>query len=104
MPAAEPVREITRGDRVRSVAFSPDGRRLAVGSDDKTATVRDIATGTVVHEITRGDSVRSVAYSPDGKHLVSGSNDNTVKVWDSQTGKEVIVLLCHRPIVCSCVH
>ena len=48
--------------------------------------------------------VRSVAYSPDGKHLVSGSNDNTVKVWDSQTGKEVNVLFCHRPIVCSCVH
>ena len=49
-------------------------------------------------------SVFSVAYSPDGKHIVSGSNDLTVKVWDSQTGKEVSVLLCHRPIVCSCVH
>ena len=48
--------------------------------------------------------VRSVAYSPDGKHIASGSGDRTVKVWDSQTGKEVIVLLCHRPIVCSCVH
>ena len=48
--------------------------------------------------------VTSVAYSPDGKHLVSGSYDNTVKVWDAQTGKEVSVLLCHRPIICSCVH
>ena len=47
---------------------------------------------------------RSVAYSPDGKHIVSGSGDRTVKVWDSQTGKEVIVLLCHRPIVCCCVY
>ena len=48
--------------------------------------------------------VTSVAYSPDGKHIVSGSVDKTVKVWDSQTGKEVIVLLCYRPIVCCCVH
>ena len=48
--------------------------------------------------------VTSVAYSPDGKHIVSGSADKTVKVWDSQTGKEVNVLFCHRPIVCSCVH
>ena len=48
--------------------------------------------------------VFSVAYSPDGKHVVSGSADNTVKVWDAQTGTEVSVLICHRPIVCCCVH
>ena len=54
MPSAEPVREIQRGRVVCSVAFSPDGRRLAVGSWDNTATVRDIATGAVVREITRG--------------------------------------------------
>ena len=54
----------------------------------------------------RGHSswVRSVSYSPDGKHIVSGSDDNTVKIWDSTTGKEVSVLVCHRPIVCCCVH
>ena len=50
------------------------------------------------------DSVYSVAYSPDGKHIVSGSGDKTVKIWDSTTGKEVSVLVCHRPIVCCCVH
>ena len=50
------------------------------------------------------DTVRSVAYSPDGKHIVSGSVDKTVKIWDSSTGKEVIDLVCHRPIVCCCVH
>jgi len=50
------------------------------------------------------DWVRSVAYSPDGKHIVSGSADNTVKVWDAQTGKEVSVLVCHRSIICCCVH
>jgi hypothetical protein len=48
--------------------------------------------------------VRSVSYSPDGKHIVSGSEDKTVKIWDSTTGKEVSVLVCHRPIVCCCVH
>jgi WD40 repeat protein len=48
--------------------------------------------------------VFSVAYSPDGKHIVSGSADKTVKIWDSSTGKVVRVLVCHRPIVCCCVH
>ena len=49
-------------------------------------------------------SVYSVAFSPDGKHVLSGSDDETVKIWDAQTGKEVSVLVCHRPIVCCCVH
>ena len=48
--------------------------------------------------------VTSVAYSPDGKHIVSGSYDKTVKIWDSSTGKEVSVLVCHRSIICCCVH
>ena len=50
------------------------------------------------------DSVTSVAYSPDGKHIVSGSDDKTVKIWDSTTGEEVSVLVCHRRIICCCVH
>ena len=48
--------------------------------------------------------MHSVSYSPDGKHIVSGSEDKTVKIWDSTTGKEVRVLVCHRSIVCFCVH
>jgi WD40 repeat protein len=72
------------------------------------AACADADVRGLVHEqeCTPGHSgsVYSVAYSPDGKHLVSGSYDNTVKVWDAQTGKEVSVLLCHRPIICSCVH
>ena len=63
------------------------------------------ATGQAPGAVTgHSREVRSVAYSPDGKHIASGSDDNTVKVWDAQTGKEVSVLVCHRPIICCCVH
>jgi hypothetical protein len=68
---------------VRSVAFSPDGRLLASGSDDGTVKLWDVATGQEVRTLSgHTDSVLSVAFSPDGRLLASGSWDKTVKLWD----------------------
>jgi WD40 repeat protein len=75
---------------VASVAYSPDGKRLASASADKTVKVWDTQTGQALHTL-QGHTGRvwSVAYSPDGKRLTSMSDDRTVKVWDTQTGKEL---------------
>ncbi|EPQ53524.1 WD40 repeat-like protein [Gloeophyllum trabeum ATCC 11539] len=74
---------------VRSVAFSPDDRHIASGSNDRTIRLWNAQTGEAVGEPLRGHeySVQSVAFSPDGKHIVSGSDDSTVRVWDAQTGQ-----------------
>ena len=59
---------------VSSVAFSPDGQRLASASDDQTVKIWDSATGKELFALKgHAGEVMSVAFSPDGQRLASGS-------------------------------
>jgi WD40 repeat protein len=87
---------------VNSVAFSPDGKRLATASYNHMAKIWDADSGQEVLTL-RGHSnnVNSVAFSPDGKRLATASNDNTAKIWDAASGHEVLTLRGHTKFVFS---
>lgn len=74
---------------VNSVAFSPNGQILAVGSSDHTIRLYDPATGQPVGEpLEHTGAVLHVAFNPqDSTMLASAGSDNTVRVWDIQTGQ-----------------
>ena len=54
-------------DWVNSVTFSPDGKRVVSGSNDKTVLVWDVETCQATLLEGHTGSVRSVTFSPDGK-------------------------------------
>ena len=90
------------GSAVRSVCFSPNGKRLASAGTDGTVKVWDAETGQEKLIFTGHTSeVRSVCFSPDSKRIVSGSGDRTVKVWDAETGQEKLTFKGHTNSVLS---
>ncbi len=74
---------------VQALAFSPDGRRLVSGSQDKTAIVWDLAPGPgqpprLARRLKgHADHIYAVAFATGGRRVVTGSFDHTLRLWDA---------------------
>jgi WD40 repeat protein len=66
-----------------SLAFHPDGQRLASTTLDNSICIWDLVNRKILAELTGHDGpVTCVAYSPDGKWLASGGEDRTIRLWN----------------------
>ncbi len=84
------------GERVNSVAFSPDGNRIVSGGNegDNTGSVRlwDANTGRLVSATTIGEAQRivwAVTFSPDGRRVAAAGVDGFIQVMDAD-GLDII--------------
>lgn len=77
------------GDGIESLAFAPDGERLAIGTHAGRVLLKNIASADdVIPPIAaHTENVEALAFSPDGRRLATASYDKTVKLWNAETGE-----------------
>ncbi len=78
------------GSRVWSQAFAPDGRTLAVGTEDGLVHLVDVATARADVLRGYGPQVLAVAYAPGGRLLAAGVNGGPVHLWDLEAGTRTL--------------
>jgi len=89
-------------ETVWSVAFSPDGKFLAIGDSNGVVQLWEAATGREVLSCKgHSNSIRSVAFSPSGEMLASASSDHTVRLWNIPNGECLKILQGHTSQVLS---
>jgi WD40 repeat protein len=92
------VAQVFKGHKqiVVALAFSPNGKQLASGSNDATARIYDLKSGRTDKVLEgHGDRVLGVAWSPDGKSVATSSADKTGRLWSVATGKMTAELRGH---------
>jgi WD40 repeat protein len=84
-----------------AAAFSPDGKILAVGSDNDDVQFWDLAADRKIDTIGTspglGRMVSGLAYTPDGRMLIEGSGRSPIQVWDMRTKQQIATPTQQQP-------
>jgi WD40 repeat protein len=79
------------GGQATSIAYSPDGRMLGIGTGDGSVVLFDAGTGMQQGPPIKAatGAVDPVSFSPDGRLVAASSNDQTLTLWDMRSRKRI---------------
>jgi WD40 repeat protein len=79
------------GQSITTVTFSPDGKLLASGGEDRTIILWNLENGQQSGAPLKGHiaPIAMLTFNPQGNQLVSSSYDNTLRFWNPQTHQEI---------------
>ena len=104
--SGQELRQIGKAAPVASLAFAPDGRKLAAGMYDSTIQIYSPVDGSEMKSIEGHQSaVYAIAFSLNGRVLASGIADKTVRLWETVNGQQICAWPGHRGAVNAvCIH
>lgn len=87
---------------VLSVAYSPDGRRIAAGGMDGTVALFDAATGKLLHTLDgHFKPVRDLTFTPDSRQVITACDDNHAHLYDAEHAELIEAFSGHESWVLS---
>ncbi|MFO0845903.1 MAG: WD40 repeat domain-containing protein [Gemmataceae bacterium] len=90
LPSGQLLQEFKPGGRIDEVAFSPDGKLIATGSQDKVAQIWHAEDGRpLTSPLPHNSGILHLQFSPDGRYLLTGTVDGSALLWDVVTGRRV---------------
>ena len=100
LPNRQPLFEHKGEGDVTSIAYSPDGKSLAIGRANKTAAILAADNGDSVGTLLgHAEAITSVAFSPDSTLLATASYDKTVHLWDVASCEPRVILVHKSPVL-----
>lgn len=85
----EPVKRISSLYNINCVAYSPDGKTIAISEGERFGLWNATTGKHLKTFIENTHEVKSIAYSPDGKTIATASWDGTIRWWNVQTGENI---------------
>ena len=86
---------------VKSIDFSADGKRLAIGDSSGSAKLVDLDSGKDLIQLAEDSGIDRILFSPDRKFVVTMNSRGSAKVWDATSGELRMQLRAREPFQCA---